>query len=56
MISKDFATEEGAPSMIDLSEEDINKLIIRTKGYSGSDLKHLSTEAALMPLREITDV
>ena len=27
-----------------------------TKGYSGSDLKVLSTEAAMMPLREITDV
>ena len=27
-----------------------------TKGYSGADLKALSTEAAMMPLREITDV
>lgn len=43
-------------NMIDMSEDDVNKLIEITKGYSGSDLKNLSTEAALMPLREITDV
>lgn len=39
-----------------MSEEDICKLIEMTKGYSGADLKALSTEAAMMPLREITDV
>ena len=27
-----------------------------TKGYSGSDLKGLSAEAAMLPLREITDI
>ena len=27
-----------------------------TKGYSGSDLKQLSSEAAMIPLREITDI
>ena len=42
--------------MIQMSEEEIDKLIQLTKGYSGADLKALSTEAAMMPLREITDV
>ena len=42
--------------MIQMSEEEIDKLILLTKGYSGDDLKALSTEAAMMPLREITDV
>ena len=27
-----------------------------TKGYSGADLKALSQEAAMIPLREITDI
>lgn len=43
-------------NMIEMSEEEINELVEITKGYSGSDLKQLSTEAAMMPLREITDV
>ena len=42
--------------MIDMNESDIQELIEMTKGYSGADLKALSTEAAMMPLREITDV
>ena len=42
--------------MIDMNEEEITELISLTKGYSGADLKTLSTEAAMMPLREITDV
>ena len=56
MISKEFKSDEDMQNMIDMSEEDINKLIEMTKGYSGADLKSLSTEAAMMPLREITDV
>lgn len=43
-------------NMLEMSEEDIMKLIELTKGYSGADLKTLATEAAMMPLREITDV
>lgn len=42
--------------MIDLSDEDFTKLIELTKGYSVADLKALSTEAAMMPLRELIDV
>ena len=39
-----------------MSEDDINELVLLTKGYSGADLKCLSTEAAFMPLREIKDI
>ncbi len=39
-----------------MNSEEIDKLIEMTKGYSGADLKCLSQEAAMMPLREITDV
>ena len=56
MIVKEFTPEENDPNMIDMKEEDIKELIVMTKGYSGADLKALSTEAAMMPLREITDV
>lgn len=43
-------------NMIDMTDKEIEKLIQMTIGYSGADLKNLSTEAAMMPLREITDV
>ena len=56
MIEKEFKSNEDMASMIDLTTEDIAKLIIDTKGFSGADLKALSTEAAMMPLREIVDV
>lgn len=56
MIEKEFKSDDSMSTMIDISEEDVEKLIVLTKGYSGSDLKALSTEAAMMPLREITDV
>ena len=34
----------------------IDELVSMTKGYSGADLKGLSQEAAMMPLRQITDI
>ena len=56
LIKKEFKEDEQMSNMIDMSDEEIQQLIVMTKGYSGSDLKVLSTEAAMMPLREITDV
>lgn len=56
MIEREFKSNEEMASMINMSEEDVEKLIKLTKGFSGADLKALSTEAAMMPLREITDV
>lgn len=37
----------------DLSKEEIQKIVEQTKGYSGSDLRALSTEAAMEPIRDI---
>lgn len=43
-------------SHIDLDKASIDDLTELTKGYSGADLKILSQEAAMMPLRSITDI
>lgn len=56
MIEKEFCSDESMQNMIEMDEKDIQELVEMTKGYSGADLKALSTEAAMMPLREITDV
>ena len=39
-----------------LSQPDIDELVKVTRGYSGADLKNLSVEAAMIPLRSITDI
>ena len=56
MIEKEFCSDESMQNMIEMDEKDIQEVVEMTKGYSGADLKALSTEAAMMPLREITDV
>ena len=43
-------------SHIDLDKMNIDELTELTKGYSGADLKILSQEAAMMPLRSIDDI
>ena len=40
----------------DLSETDMHWLCQRTDGYSGSDLENLCREAALGPIRSLTDI
>ena len=41
---------------INLDEAGIDELVNMTKGYSGADLKALSAEAAMIPLRSIEDI
>lgn len=41
---------------IDLDEVSVEELVKVTKGYSGADLKALSAEASMIPLRDITDI
>lgn len=45
----------GGPH-INLDEASIDELVSITKGYSGADLKALSAEAAMIPLRSIEDI
>lgn len=39
-----------------LVESEIDVIVERAKGYSGSDLKNLCTEASMNPLRSLTDI
>ncbi len=41
---------------MNLSDADIDELVTLTQGYSGADLKSLSAEAAMVPLRSIEDI
>lgn len=41
---------------MELSDGDIDELTKLTKGFSGADLKNLSVEAAMIPLRSISDI
>ncbi len=41
---------------MNLSASDIEELVRVTKGFSGADLKNLSVEAAMIPLRSIQDI
>ena len=58
LVSKEKAEKiaDGKPSQINLDEANVEELVAITKGYSGADLKNLSTEAAMVPLRSITDI
>jgi SpoVK/Ycf46/Vps4 family AAA+-type ATPase len=39
-----------------LSDRDVDELVRLTQGFSGADLKNLSVEAAMIPLRSLTDI
>lgn len=41
---------------LNLDDASVEELIKLTKGYSGADLKVLSAEAAMIPLRSIMDI
>lgn len=50
------AESGGNGHSIELSDVEIDELVALTKGYSGADLKSLSAEAAMIPLRSIEDI
>jgi fidgetin-like protein 1 len=37
-----------------LSDADVDRLVVRTAGYSGADIRNLCTEAAMGPVREVS--
>ena len=45
--------EQNGNKQIVLDVGAIDELVTLTKGYSGADLKNLSVEAAMIPLRSI---
>lgn len=51
-----IAKEQSGNKHMDLSKDEMEELCSLTKGYSGADLKNLSVEAAMIPLRQITDI
>lgn len=51
-----IAKEQSGNKHMSLANEDMDELVSLTKGYSGADLKNLSVEAAMVPLRSIMDM
>ena len=41
---------------MNLTLNEVEDLVKITRGYSGADLKNLSVEAAMIPLRSISDI
>ena len=56
LIMRVLEKERQNNNKYDITEEDINDIINRTKGYSGSDLINVCKEAAMMPIRSIEDI
>ena len=56
LIMRVLEKERKNNNKYDITEEDINDIINRTKGYSGSDLINVCKEAAMMPIRSIEDI
>lgn len=40
----------------DITPLQLQDIVEKTEGYSGADLRYLCTEAAFMPIRDITDI
>jgi SpoVK/Ycf46/Vps4 family AAA+-type ATPase len=47
---------EKEKSQYDVTDEALNSIVLRTKGYSGSDMMSVLREAAMMPIRNIEDI
>ena len=56
LIMRVLEKERKSNNKYDITEEDINDIINRTKGYSGSDLINVCKEGAMMPIRSIEDI
>ena len=56
LIMRVLEKERKNNNKYDINENDIDDIVNRTKGYSGSDLINVCKEAAMMPIRSIEDI
>ena len=56
LIVRVLEKERKSNNKYDITDEDIDDIINKTKGYSGSDLINVCKEAAMMPIRSIEDI
>ena len=56
LIMRVLEKERKNNNKYDITESDIDEIINKTKGYSGSDLINVCKEAAMMPIRSIEDI
>ena len=56
LIMRVLEKERKNNNKYDITENEIDDIINKTKGYSGSDLINVCKEAAMMPIRSIEDI
>lgn len=56
LIMRVLEKERKNNNKYDITDADIDDIISKTKGYSGSDLINVCKEAAMMPIRSIEDI
>ena len=56
LIMRLLEKERKNNNKYEINENDIDDIVNRTKGYSGSDLINVCKEAAMMPIRSIEDI
>jgi len=56
LIMRVLEKERKNNNKYDINDNDIDDIINKTKGYSGSDLINVCKEAAMMPIRSIEDI
>ncbi|EAR92505.2 AAA family ATPase (macronuclear) [Tetrahymena thermophila SB210] len=56
LIRRVIERESAKGNAFDMSDQDILEVVQATKGFSGADMTNLCKEAALIPIRQCTDI